>query len=89
MIVPIGAPTFREALRYGAETFHALKKILEAKNLNTSVGDEGGYAPKLPSNESAIEIIIEAIQKAGYTPGTDIAIALDAAASEIYREWKI
>ena len=84
MIVPIGAPNFREALRYGAETFHALKKILESKKLNTSVGDEGGYAPSLPTNESAIEIIIEAIQKAGYTPGADIAIAIDAAASEFY-----
>jgi len=84
LIVPLGAPTFREALRYGAETFHALKKILEAKKLNTSVGDEGGYAPSLPTNESAIEIIIEAIKKAGYTPGTDISIAIDAAASELY-----
>jgi enolase len=86
MIVPVGAPSFREALRYGAETFHALKKILAAKKLNTSVGDEGGYAPSLPSNESAIEVIIEAIKKAGYTPGTDIAIAIDAAASEIYEK---
>ena len=88
LIVPIGAPTFREALRYGAETFHALKKILESKNLNTSVGDEGGYAPTLPSNESAVEIIIEAIQKAGYTPGTDISIAIDAAATELYENGK-
>ena len=84
MIVPIGAPTFREALRYGAETFHALKKILETKKLNTSVGDEGGYAPTLPTNESAIELIIEAIKKAGYTPGKDISIAIDAAATELY-----
>ncbi len=84
MIVPLGAPTFKEALRYGAETFHALKKILAGKKLNTSVGDEGGYAPALATNESAIEVIIEAIKKAGYTPGVDIAIAIDAAASEIY-----
>lgn len=84
MIVPLGAPTFKEALRYGAEVFHALKKILSSKGLNTSVGDEGGYAPSLPTNESAIETIIEAIKKAGYTPGIDIAIALDAAATELY-----
>jgi len=84
MIVPLGAPTFKEALRYGAEVFHALKKILSAKKLNTSVGDEGGYAPSLPNNEAAIETIIEAIKKAGYTPGVDIGIAIDAAATEIY-----
>lgn len=84
MIVPLGAPTFKEALRYGAEVFHALKKILSAKKLNTSVGDEGGYAPALPNNEAAIETIIEAIKKAGFTPGVDIAIAIDAAATEIY-----
>lgn len=88
MIVPVGAPTFKEALRYGAETFHALKKILSAKKLNTSVGDEGGYAPSLPTNESAIETIIEAIKKAGYTPGIDIAIAIDAAATEVYENGK-
>jgi phosphopyruvate hydratase len=84
MIVPLGAPTFKEALRYGAETFHALKKILSAKKLNTSVGDEGGYAPSLPNNEAAIETIIEAIKKAGFTPGVDIGIAIDAAATEVY-----
>lgn len=84
MIVPLGAPSFKEALRYGAEVFHALKKILHSKGLNTSVGDEGGYAPSLDRNEAAIELIIEAIQKAGYTPGHDIAIALDAAATELY-----
>jgi enolase len=84
MIVPLGAPTFKEAIRYGAETFHALKKILSSKGLSTSVGDEGGYAPSLPTNESAIETIIEAIKKAGYTPGIDIAIAIDAAATELY-----
>jgi len=88
MIMPIGADSFREALRYGSETFHALKKILKNKGLNTSVGDEGGYAPSLPSNAEAIDVIIEAIQKAGYTPGTDIAIAVDAAASEFYSDGK-
>lgn len=84
MIVPLGAPSFKEAIRYGAEVFHALKKILSAKKLNTSVGDEGGYAPSLPNNEAAIETIIEAIKKAGFTPGVDIAIAIDAAATEFY-----
>ncbi len=88
MIMPIGAPSFKEALRYGAEVFHALKKILAGKKLNTSVGDEGGYAPSLPSNEAAIEIILEAIMKAGYTPGLDIAIAIDGAASELYEDGK-
>ncbi len=88
MIVPLGAPSFKEALRYGAETFHALKKILASKKLNTSVGDEGGYAPALPNNEAAIEVIIEAIKKAGYTPGIDISIAIDAAATEIYEGGK-
>ncbi len=86
MIMPIGAPSFREALRYGAETFHALKKILAGLKLNTSVGDEGGYSPSLPSNERAVEIILEAITKAGYTPGIDISIAVDAAASEFYKD---
>jgi enolase len=86
MIVPHGAPTFHEALRYGAETFHALKKILSSKGLNTSVGDEGGYAPRLSRNEEALELIIEAIQTAGYTPGIDISIAIDAAASEFYKD---
>lgn len=84
MIVPLGAPSFKEALRYGAETFHALKKILSGRKLNTSVGDEGGYAPSLPNNEAAIETIIEAIKKAGFTPGIDIGIAIDAAATEFY-----
>ncbi len=88
MIVPHGAPTFKEALRYGAEVFHALKKILSSKGLNTSVGDEGGYAPSLPTNEAAIETIIEAIKKAGFTPGMDISIAIDAAATEIYENGK-
>jgi enolase len=81
MVVPLGAPTYREGLRYGAETFHALKGLLKKSNLATSVGDEGGFAPNLPSNEAAMEIIIQAIEKAGYQPGQDIAIALDSAAS--------
>jgi enolase len=84
MIVPHGAPDFKEALRYGAEVFHALKKILASKGLNTSVGDEGGYAPSLPSNGAAVETILEAIRAAGYEPGKDISIALDVAASELY-----
>ena len=86
MIMPVGAKTFAEALRYGAETFHALKKILAEKGLNTSVGDEGGYAPALPNNSAAIEVILEAIVKAGYKPGKDISIAIDGAASEIYNK---
>ena len=81
MVIPSGAPSFREALRYGAETFHALKKILQSKGYATSVGDEGGFAPNLKSNEEACEVIIEAIQAAGYEPGKDIFLALDAAAS--------
>jgi enolase len=88
MIFPAGAPSFREALRYGTETFHALKKILAARGLNTSVGDEGGFAPSLPSNEAAIEIILEAITAAGYKPGKDIFIAIDAAASEFFKDGK-
>jgi enolase len=84
MIMPAGAPSFKEALRYGAETFHALKSILAAKGLNTSVGDEGGFAPSLPNNEAAIEVIIEAIKKAGFEPGKDIFIAIDGAATELY-----
>ncbi|MEI8339226.1 MAG: phosphopyruvate hydratase [bacterium] len=86
MIMPTGAKTFAEALRYGAETFHALKKILAERGLNTSVGDEGGYAPSLPGNSAAIEVILEAITKAGYKPGKDISIAIDGAASEIYNK---
>lgn len=84
MIVPLGAPTFREALRYGVEVFHVLKKILAERGLATTVGDEGGYAPELGSNEKALEVIMEAIEKAGYKPGQDISIAIDAAASELY-----
>lgn len=86
MIMPLGAPNFKEALRYGSETFHALKSILKERGLNTSVGDEGGFAPSLPNNEAAIEIILEAIDKAGYKAGQDISIAIDAAASEIYED---
>jgi enolase len=84
MIVPAGAPTFREALRMGAETFHSLKKVLKSKGLNTAVGDEGGFAPNLGSNEEAMEVLMQAIEAAGYKPGEDIYIALDAAASEFY-----
>lgn len=83
MIVPHGAPSFREALRYGAETFHALKKLLSSRRLSTAVGDEGGFAPALPSNQSALELIMEAIVSAGYSPGRDISLALDVAASEL------
>ena len=86
MLVPLGAPTFREALRYGAEVFHALKKLIDAKGMATTVGDEGGFAPNLPSNESALQLLLEAIDKAGYTAGTDIALALDCAASEYYKD---
>ena len=86
MIVPAGAPSFREALRYGAETFHALKKILKETGHVTAVGDEGGFAPNLNSNEEAIQVLIEAIKAAGYEPGKDIFIALDVAASEFYNE---
>ncbi len=84
MVMPIGAPSFAEALRYGAETFHALKKILSAKGYATSVGDEGGFAPDLGSNDEACEVIIEAIEAAGYSPGKDVALALDPAASSFY-----
>ena len=86
MIVPVGAPTFTEALRYGAETFQALKKILAQKGYSTSVGDEGGFAPNLKSNEEACEVILEAIAAAGYQPGTDLALALDPAASSFYED---
>jgi enolase len=86
MIIPVGAPTFREALRYGAETFHALKKIINDLGMSTAVGDEGGFAPKLESHEEAIELVIQAIEKAGYTPGEDICIGLDCASSEFYED---
>ncbi len=86
MLFPVGAPTFAEALRYGAETFHILKKLLQKRGLVSAVGDEGGFAPSLESNDSAVEVIVEAIQLAGYQPGRDIAIALDPAASEFYEQ---
>jgi enolase len=86
MVMPVGAPNFAEALRYGAETFHTLKKILHGRNYATSVGDEGGFAPNLKSNDEACEVIIEAIEAAGYVPGEDIAIALDPAASSFYED---
>jgi enolase len=86
MVMPLGAPTFAEALRYGAETFHALKKILAQKGYATSVGDEGGFAPNLKSNEEACDVIVEAITAAGYRSGQDIAIALDPAASSFYED---
>ncbi|PIY82608.1 MAG: phosphopyruvate hydratase [Candidatus Omnitrophica bacterium CG_4_10_14_0_2_um_filter_44_9] len=88
MIAPIGAPSFKEALRYATEVYHTLKGILKSKGLSTSVGDEGGFAPNLARNEEAIEVIIAAIQKAGYKPGKDIAVVLDPAASEFYSEGK-
>ena len=88
MIIPVGAPSFREALRYGAEVFHALKKLVDAKGMSTTVGDEGGFAPNLPSHEAAIQLILEAIDKAGFTAGTQIAIGLDCAASEFYKDGK-
>jgi enolase len=88
MIMPTGAKSFAEALRMGAETFHALKKILKGRKLNVSVGDEGGYAPALPNNEAAIQVIIEAIQAAGYVAGKDISIAIDGAASELFNKDK-
>jgi enolase len=84
MIFPLGAPSFSEALRYGAETFHALKSILHDRGLSTAVGDEGGFAPDLHSNEIAVKLVVEAIEAAGYAPGKDIAVALDPAASEFY-----
>ena len=86
MIVPIGADRFSEALRMGVEVFHALKQVLKKRGLNTAVGDEGGFAPNLPSNEAALGTIVEAIENAGYTPGRDIALALDVASSEFYRD---
>lgn len=84
MIRPIGAPNFREAVRWGSEIFHKLKEVLKSEGYGTSVGDEGGFAPNLPSNEAAIELILQAIEKAGYRPGSQITLALDCAASEFY-----
>ena len=89
MVMPVGAPNFAEALRYGAETFHALAKILKGKGYATAVGDEGGFAPNLKSNEEACELIVEAIEAAGYKPGKDVAIALDPAASSFYGEGRL
>ncbi len=88
MIMPIGHKTFKERLRCGAEVFHSLKKILHDRGLSTTVGDEGGFAPSLPSNEAAVEIILEAIRKAGYKEGKDVALALDVAATELYKDGK-
>jgi enolase len=84
MIAPIGAPSFSEALRWGAEVYHALKSVLKSRGLSTGLGDEGGFAPNLESNRAALDLILEAIEKAGYTPGTDVALALDVAASEFH-----
>jgi enolase len=86
MILPVGAPTFREAIRYGAEVFHNLAKVLKSRGLATTVGDEGGFAPNLSSNEEAIEVILEAIEKAGYKAGEDIFLGMDAASSEYYKD---
>src|SRR6186713_1995440 len=85
MILPVGAPSFGEALRYGAEVFHALKAVLKSRGLNTAVGDEGGFAPDLSSNEAALETLIVAIEKAGYRAGHDIHLGLDVASTELYR----
>jgi enolase len=84
MIMPVGASSFAEALQWGAETYHSLKKVLSGRKYNTSIGDEGGFAPSLRTNEEAVEVILEAIQKAGFTPGEDIFLALDPASSELY-----
>jgi enolase len=88
MIMPVGAPSFSEALRWGVETYHTLKKVLHDRGLGTAVGDEGGFAPNLESNEAAIAVLVEAIERAGHTPGKDIAIALDPAMSELFRDGK-
>ncbi|NLM38665.1 MAG: phosphopyruvate hydratase, partial [Firmicutes bacterium] len=88
MVMPVGAKSFREGLRMGAEVFHNLKKVLAARGLNTAVGDEGGFAPNLKSNEEAIEVIIEAIEKAGYKPGEDVCLALDVASTELFKDGK-
>ncbi|MFC7519137.1 phosphopyruvate hydratase, partial [Herbaspirillum sp. GCM10030257] len=88
MIIPVGAPSFREAIRYGAEVFHTLKKILHDKKLTTAVGDEGGFAPSVDNHEAAIKLILQAIEQAGYEPGTQIALGLDCAASEFYKDGK-
>jgi len=86
MVIPVGAPTFKEALRYGAEIFHCLKSVLSRQGMNTAVGDEGGFAPNLPSNRAALDIIMRAIEKAGFKPGGDIFLGLDIASSEFYKD---
>jgi enolase len=88
MIMPVGAPTFREGLRWGAEIYQSLKKVLHDRGQGTNVGDEGGFAPSLPTNESALEVIVEAIQKAGYTPGEQIMLAMDPACTELFQDGK-
>jgi enolase len=88
MILPVGAPSFREALRYGAEIFHTLKKILNEAGMSTAVGDEGGFAPDLPSNEAALQTILQAIEQAGYKPGRDVYLGLDVASTEFFRDGK-
>jgi len=88
MIIPVGAPSFREAIRWGAEVFHALKKIIHDKGMSTAVGDEGGFAPSVESHEAALQLILQAIDKAGYTAGEQIALGLDCAASEFYKDGK-
>src|SRR5690606_40128706 len=88
MIMPVGAASFREALRMGAEVFHNLKAVLKEKGMNTAVGNEGGFAPNLQSNEEAIQAIMQAIERAGYQPGKDVCIALDVAATELFKDGK-
>ncbi len=88
MIIPVGAPSFREAIRWGAEVFHALKKIIHDKGMSTAVGDEGGFAPSVESHEAALQLILQAIDQAGYTAGEQIALGLDCAASEFYKDGK-
>jgi enolase len=86
MIIPVGAQSFREGLRWGAEVFHVLKKLIDAKGMPTTVGDEGGFAPSLANNEAALQLVVEAIGKAGYTPGSQVAIGLDCASTEFYKD---
>ena len=86
MVLPVGAPSFTEALRYGAEIFHSLKSVLKGQGMNTAVGDEGGFAPDLPSNRAALDTIMTAIEKAGFKPGSDILLGLDVASSEFYKD---
>jgi enolase len=86
MITPLGAATFTEALRWGAEVYHALKSVIKQRGMSTGIGDEGGFAPDLEHNRAALDLIVEAIGKAGFTPGQDVALAIDAAASEFYTD---